>query len=56
MNMDLTVVERSGYTIVDFLSDIGGLQSIMITVISFWLSIWNYNYLENHLVARLYTA
>ena len=54
MSMDQTSINRSGYTILDLLSDMGGLQGILITGISLILSILNNNYLENYLVSKLF--
>ena len=53
-NMDLTVIARDGYTILDWISDIGGIQGIMISAVAIVVSIWNYNWLDNFLVSRLY--
>ena len=54
LNNDLTVIERSGYTIVDLFSDIGGIQSFLSTAIGIFLSFWNHNYLDNYLVSQLF--
>ena len=56
MSMDQIQIERSGYTILDVLSDVGGLQGILITGISLLLSILNHNYLDNHLVSKLFKS
>ena len=56
MNLDQILIERSGYTVLDILSDVGGLQGILISGISFILGIFNYNYLENYLVYRLFKS
>ena len=48
--MDLTIIERNGYTIVDLFSDIGGIQSFLSSIIGIFLSFWNHNYLDNYLV------
>ena len=56
MNLDQILIERSGYTVLDILSDVGGLQGIPISGISFILGIFNYNYLENYLVYRLFKS
>ena len=52
----MNLIERSGYTVLDILSDVGGLQGILISLISFSLSILNYNYLENYLVYKLFKS
>ena len=54
MDMDLTVIERTGYTILDILSDVGGLQGILISGISLLLGVLNHNFLDNYLVTKLY--
>ena len=56
MNMDMNLIERSGYTVLDILSDVGGLQGILISGISLILSIFNNNYLENYLVNKLFKS
>ena len=40
----------------DVLSDVGGLQGILISAISVILSIINHNYLENYLVSKLFKS
>ena len=52
--MDRVLVERNGYTIFDLLSDLGGLQGILISGISSLLSILNYNHLNDFLVSQLF--
>ena len=52
----MNLVERSGYNVLDLLSDVGGLQAILISGISFILSIFNYNFLENYLVYKLFKS
>ena len=54
LNPDLTVIERTGYTITDLLSDIGGLQGILLSAIAIVLGILNSNHLENYLASKLY--
>ena len=54
MDMDLTVIERTGYTVLNILSDVGGLQGILISGISLLLSVLNHNYLDNYLVTKLF--
>jgi len=53
-NLNLTVVARDGYTILDWISDIGGIQGILISAVAIIVSFWNYNWLDNTLVSRLY--
>ena len=54
MNLDYTTVTRSGYTILDVLSDVGGIMSILFSAMSMFLSAWNYNHFDNFLVSRLF--
>ena len=54
MNMDLNIIQRNGYTVLDILSDVGGLQGILISGISLFLGVWNYNNLENYLASKFY--
>ena len=53
-NLDQKVISREGYTILDFLSDLGGMQGLIYSLLAMLLSFWNYNYLEDFLVSRLY--
>ena len=54
--MDLNRVDfqRSRYTVFDLLSDIGGLSGIFFTIFAVFMSAWNYNALENYIVAHLF--
>ena len=54
MNMHLTVVERTGYTLLDVLSDVGGLQGILISGLALFLSIVNHSNLETYLVSKTF--
>ena len=54
--MDQTLIERSGYTVLDILSDVGGLQGILISAISFILSVLNHNQLGSYLASQLFTS
>ena len=54
MNYDLNVVSRNTYNILDLLSDIGGIQSLLVTFFNLLLSIWNYNHFSNYMVSKLY--
>ena len=56
MNYDLTLIERTGYTLTDLLSDIGGIQGILISAMAMVLGVLNANHLENHLVTKLFKS
>lgn len=49
-NLNLLRTARDGYTILDWFSDIGGIQGILISFAAILLGIWNYQYLENYMV------
>ena len=53
-NLDQVVIAREGYTILDYLSDIGGMQGMIFSGFALLLSFWNHNYFDDHLVSRLY--
>lgn len=54
MNLNQLVIARDGYTSLDFISDIGGMQGMLISGAAMLLAIWNYHYMENFLVTKLY--
>jgi len=56
IDMDLarTVVERTNYTILDVLSDVGGLESVFASVVSFILGALNYNNLNSQMIGQLF--
>ena len=56
MNLDLAKVSRSGYTFIDVLSDIGGIQGLLISVIVILISILNYNHFDDYMATRLFKA
>ena len=53
-DMNLVVVVRDGYTVLDWISDIGGIQGILISAIAIMIGYWNYNYFDNNMVEQLY--
>ena len=54
VNRDLKVIERSGYTLLDLLSDIGGVQGILQSFFGMLVGILNYGYLDDSMVSKLY--
>ena len=56
INMDQTLIQRNGYTLLDILSDVGGIQGILISGASFILSVLNYKNLDNYLVSKLFKS
>lgn len=53
-NVDLVSVLRDSYTFIDMLSDIGGIESILLSTFALLLSVLNHNYFDNYMVQRLY--
>lgn len=51
---DIIDMKRQGYDLLQFLSDIGGIQALLMSGFAFFVSIWNYNMFDNYLVGRLY--
>ena len=54
VNRNQLVIARDGYTFLDFLSDIGGMQGMLLSGANFVLVFWNYNFFDNFMVTRLY--
>ena len=54
MNLNQLVIARDIYTFLDFLSDIGGIQGMLISGVALFMAFWNYNMLENYMVSKLY--
>ena len=44
MNRDQELILRTTYTILDVLSDVGGIQSIFQSTVILFLGIWNYSH------------
>ena len=53
-NLDMKLIDREGYTVLDYLSDMGGMQNIVQSVLIIVLSFWNYNFLDDFLVSKLF--
>ena len=54
MNLSQRVVARAGYTFLDYLSDIGGMQGMLISGVAYFLAFWNFNYFDDWMITRLY--
>ena len=63
MNLDQHVITRHiisppeappKYAIIDFLADIGGIAVLIFVCLTLFLSFWNYNYMSDYLVTRLF--
>ena len=51
---NLTVIKRSGYTILDWIANVGGLRAIICFTCSYLMSYWSFNYPQNFMVSRLF--
>ena len=51
MNLDLGMIQREGYNVLDVLSDIGGIQSIFITTFSTLIGVCNYRNFDNYMAS-----
>lgn len=54
MNHDLTMLERKNYDILDVMSDVGGVHSVMISVFSVLLYVVNYQNFDSYMASRLF--
>ena len=54
VDQDLMVIERSIENIMDVMSDIGGFNAAMSLIGSIFLSIFNYQNLNNYLTSKLF--
>ena len=54
MNLDQEVIARTGYTFLDYLSDIGGIMGILFSGVAYLMGAWNFNNFDNYMVTRLY--
>ena len=48
------MISRSIYTGFDFLSDIGGLEGLLVQILAVVVGWYNYNLFDNMMVSRLY--
>ena len=54
VGMTQQVILRHGYTILDLLSDMGGMYSILITFFGLLLALFNYKYFDTFMASRLF--
>ena len=54
MSLDLITYEREVYTFLMLLSDIGGLAGALITLMSLFMTLWNFKAFDNYLVSKLF--
>ena len=54
MNLNQIVISRSGYTLLDFLSDVGGINGMLMSCATVVLAFWNYDMLNDSMVTKLF--
>ena len=54
MSLDMRHIERIGYTFLDLLSDIGGIQGILVSFFSVLVGLLNNTFFDDYLVSKLY--
>ena len=54
VNPHQLVIARDMYTFLDLLSDIGGMQGMLVSGFGFLIAIWNFNYFDDFMASRLY--
>ena len=55
MDLDATTVDRVVYSVVDWLSDLGGLSSTLISIFTGLFFLLKYNNLDFYMVSKLYS-
>ena len=54
MDLDVTMLQREYYDLLECMSDIGGILQILLSGIAFILVILNYQHMDNFLAAQLF--
>ena len=54
VNLNEQVIQREVYNILDVLSDIGGMQGLLLSGAGYLIAICNYHMFDNFMVTRLY--
>ena len=54
MDLNLYSIERAGYNILDLLSNIGGIQGLLLSFFGVLISAFNYNNFDNITAAQFY--
>ena len=54
MNLDLLVTERTVYSFLDFLGNIGGLYDGLRLIFGLVVAFWNYNFYNSFLINYLF--
>lgn len=54
LSPNLVLIERTGYTLFDFLSDVGGLQGILFSAFNAMIGVLNYGHFEVYVLSSLF--
>ena len=54
LNLDLQVINRTYYTLLDCLSDVGGMLQVLMTTVAVCLTVFNYQHLDNYMATNLF--
>ena len=54
LDLDKKLIERTVYTILDVLSDIGGIWSVLVWAVFTLLSVFNYNKFDDAIITRFF--
>ena len=54
VGLDLMMIERKNYTLLDVLSDVGGVYNFFFASFSVLIGICNYNSFDNYMASRLF--
>ena len=51
MNLNAKIIERSGYTFLDLLADVGGVKEMLFSGFAIVVAFFNYKHYDNYLAA-----
>ena len=54
LNLNLAVIERYSYSVLDIFSDVGGIQSIFFSAFAWFVSLCNYMHFDTYIASRLF--
>ena len=54
LSLDLLIVLRDGYTIIDIISDLGGINAVCMVVFPMIINVFKGQSLDKYLVSKLY--
>ena len=54
-NLNLQILSRSGYTLLDLIANVGGLRAVTAFLVGQFINYWCFNSPQNYMVSRLFT-